>query len=180
MQNGITHLSQASTRKYGYILICNLYISYAKPPLMKQALIYSLKVWLTTVALSSLISIQTAILNPHYHLSTAYNPFYDWILQLCGTSFVNIILLLPMGIILSTVAITLRKRNVRLKIRLYTTVIIFCIIPSLGLMCYEIKTGLLTLTSVAGIGMVINTLTCTLVALVSVRHFELFLVSSKA
>jgi len=142
---------------------------------MKKAARYTLKVWSTTVCLSALISmiIQSCILLPNYHLQKGLNPYFDWLLQLVGTSLVNAILLLPMAIGLLIVAKSYVKRNMSLKTILYVVVIALCISPSLALLCYELKNGDIKLTSVGGVGMMLNILTYTLITVASIWYYEL-------
>lgn len=144
---------------------------------MKQALLYSLKVWLSTVFLSSLVdmAVQMTFLYPNYHPFFPSNQLTDNMLQFACMMAVNIVILLPMVIVLVLLTMRYLKRMSSRNLLLNLTVVFFAIVPELIFIGFDLSNSSVSelVQRHTDIGFMVNGFTNSIIALLCVRYFKL-------
>ncbi len=146
---------------------------------MKQALIYSLKVWLTTAIASTLITLVIRYL----FLFRAFNPYrmsnlyYNWLLQFGAMSLGYVVVMIPLAAMIY-VTIFYSSRclpKLSLKAKLYVVGVILAVLPDILIMSYAMfyeGTSHFFMYRL-NISIVLNVFICAIVVAVSITYFKL-------
>jgi len=146
---------------------------------MRQALLYSFKVWLTTALVNALVTIliRYFFLYRKFNPLHIANPIFNWLIQLGVVALIYAVLFIPLGaMIYCTVVYSKRVlRRLALKTKLYIvgfsyallldTVLFTCLILLYGINRFYIYR--------LNMGLMISIVICIPVAVLCVRCFDI-------